>query len=75
MSCTLIYNSDAVISRLRALTDHPDPAVRFHALGALYPALNPQEAATDALLRKLRADQDEGVRRSAEAAAARLLLE
>ena len=48
--------------------------VRFHALGALFPALNPRDADAQALVRKLRDDPNEGVRRSAEAAAARLSL-
>ena len=69
-----LYNSDILLSRLRELLNHKDPAVRFHALGAVYPALNPREVATQALLRKLRSDPNEGVRRSAEAAAARLSL-
>ncbi|HEY5755656.1 MAG TPA: HEAT repeat domain-containing protein [Steroidobacter sp.] len=68
-----LYNSDRFLSRLRALLDHQDPAVRFRALSAVFPALNGQDAATLALLSKLRSDPNEGVRMSAEAAAARLL--
>jgi hypothetical protein len=67
-----LYNYDNVILRLRKLLDHADASVRFHALGALFPALNPQEADTQALLQTLRNDPNEGVRRSAEAATARL---
>lgn len=67
-----LYNSDGFLSRLRELLDHQDPAVRFRALGAIFPALNGQDAATQALLSKLRSDPNKGVRMSAEAAAARL---
>jgi HEAT repeat protein len=63
-----LYNFDHVISRLRKLIDHEDPAVRFHAFGALFPALNRQDVATQNLLAKLRNDPNDGVRRSAEAA-------
>jgi hypothetical protein len=69
-----LYNSDRFVHRLRRLVDHTDPLVRFHALGALFPALNPQEVDTQALLLKLRNDPNEGVRTSAEAAATRLSL-
>lgn len=69
-----LYNSAGFISRLRELVDHEDPSVRFHALGALYPALDPQDVATQTLLSTLRSDPNEGVRKSAETAAARLFL-
>ena len=69
-----LYNSDRCLQRLRKLVDHTDPSVRFHALGALFSALTPEDADTQALLQKLRNDPNEGVRRSAEAAAARLSL-
>jgi hypothetical protein len=67
-----LYNFDRFISRLRELLDHKDPTVRFHALGAIYPALNPLDATRQALLRKLPQDPNAGVRKRAEAAAARL---
>lgn len=67
-----LYGSSTLVSRLRELLDHEHPAVRFHALSALYPALDIGDADDQALLRKLRSDPNEGVRRSAEAAAARL---
>ena len=67
-----LYNSNPFISRLRGLIDHQAPAVRFHAFGALYPALNWQDDSARRLLAKLRNDPNEGVRRSAEAAAARV---
>ena len=35
-----LYNSDILLSRLRELLNHKDLAVRFHALGAIYPALD-----------------------------------
>ena len=66
------YNSDQFISRLRKLTDHRDPMVRFHAFGALYPALDPQNITTYQLVNKLLLDPNDGVRRSAQAAAMRL---
>jgi hypothetical protein len=66
------YKSDGFISRLRELLDHEDPAVRFRALGAIYPALSRHSDDTHALLRKLRDDPNEGVRMSAEAATTRL---
>lgn len=69
-----LYSSESILSRLRKLTDHADPAVRFHALGALYPTLHPEEPTTQALLRKLLRDPNDGVRRRAEAAATRLSL-
>lgn len=69
-----LYDVPQIMSRLRELVDHEDPAVRFHAFGALYPALNGQDVATQSLLKKLRNDPNEGVRRSAEAAVARLYL-
>ena len=68
-----LYGSDSFISRLRKLLDSEDPAVRFHALSAIYPALNARDAATQALLKRLSSDPNEGVRMSAAAAAARLL--
>lgn len=68
-----LYNSDRFLSRLRELLDHQDPAVRFQALSAVFPALDGQDAATQALLSKLRSDSNKGVRMCAEAAAARLL--
>jgi HEAT repeat protein len=69
-----LYDSDEYISRLVELTEHKDPSVRFHALGALFPALERGDATTRTLLKKLCSDENEGVRRSAEAAAARLSL-
>jgi HEAT repeat protein len=67
-----LYDFDRFISRLRELVDHEDPMVRFHAFGALFPTLDPREVATQELLKKVLADSNEGVRKSAEAAAARL---
>jgi HEAT repeat protein len=67
-----LYNVAPIISRLQILVEHKDAAVRFHAFGALYPALRWQDVATQSLLRKLRNDPNQGVRRSAEAATARL---
>jgi hypothetical protein len=68
-----LYDSERILSRLRGLLDHPDAAVRFHALGALFPSLNPQDPKTQAVLQKMRCDANEGVRRTAEAAWNQLL--
>jgi hypothetical protein len=67
-----LYNRDPFISRLTELVDHPLPAVRFHAFGALFPVLNWGDESARLLLAKLRNDPNEGVRKSAEAAAARV---
>ena len=67
-----LYDVDQIISRLWQLVDHQDPNVRFHAFGALFPTLSGHDAGTQALLSKLRSDPNQGVRSSAEAAAARL---
>jgi hypothetical protein len=69
-----LYNSDPLVLRLRKLLDHTDASVRFNVLGALFPALNPQEAETQALFQRLLNDPNEGVRATAKAAAARLAL-
>jgi hypothetical protein len=69
-----LYNFDHFISRLGRLLDHGNPAVRFHAFGALFPSLDWREDAARTLLAELRKDPNEGVRRCAEAAAARLSL-
>jgi HEAT repeats len=66
------YNSVSFIPRLRELLDHEDPAVRFRALGAIYPALSRHSDDTQALLKKMRNDPNQGVRGIAEAAATRL---
>jgi HEAT repeat protein len=68
-----LYNSDALISRLRDLTGHSSPAVRFNALGAIFPVLSATDVSTQAMLRRLLGDENEGVRNAAQAAAARLL--
>lgn len=70
-----LYDSDDLVSLLRELTDHEDPTVRFNAFSALFPALDSRETSTQALVRKLRDDPNEGVRRSAESAASRLSLD
>ena len=62
------YCDDVFISRLRKLTDHMDSGVRFHALGALFPALRAEDPTARALVRKLLRDPNEGIRRAAEAA-------
>lgn len=68
-----LYSCDLLVSRLQNLIGHEDPTVRFHAFGALFPILGPEHASTRDLVEKLRNDPNEGVRRIAEAAAARLM--
>lgn len=70
-----LYSSDDYTLRLQTLLEHQSPEVRFHALGALFPSFQPEDPATQELLRKLRSDPNEGVRMTAEAATARLSLE
>lgn len=67
-----LYGAEEIVSRLRGLTAHAEPLVRFHAFSALYPFLNLADPATRALLTKLVKDENEGVRKIAEAAVARL---
>jgi len=67
------YDFPEFENRLRKLVGHDAPGVRFSTFSALFPALKPQEAATEELLNKLRTDADKGVRMAAEAAAAQLL--
>ena len=69
-----LYGSDRFTSRLFNLTEHEDPGVRFHALGALFPALDGVDLRSRALLRRLQSDPNKGVRLAAESAAARLSL-
>jgi hypothetical protein len=68
----LYNNSESMIARLRELLDHPAAPVRFHALGALYPALDWSRPESQALLYKLLQDPNEGVRRCAEKVASQL---
>ena len=68
-----MYDRVDIISRLRDLTRHDAPAVRLNALGALYPALLPEDASTRTLLEEMCCDPSEGVRMCARAAMKRLL--
>jgi hypothetical protein len=70
-----IYESGGFVERLRELLDHDNALVRLHAFGAIFPALNWAETESFALLVKLRQDPNEGVRNSAEAAAATLSIQ
>lgn len=63
------YRDEVFLNELFLLTEHKDPSVRFNALGAVYPALDPGNEDTVALLDRLRSDENEGVRRKAVAAA------
>ena len=67
-----LYSAEEFVSALRDLTEHADAMVRFHALSAAFPFLNAGDAATRTLLARLMEDENAGVRKIAEAAAARL---
>lgn len=67
-----LYNSAPILSQLRNLLNHENADVRFHAFGALYPSLSWQDPTTRILVERLKNDPNEGVRRSAEAAFARM---
>jgi HEAT repeat protein len=66
------YASDEFVSRLRHLLDHSNAGVRFHALSAIFPALDGSDEETRKLLERLCKDANDGVRVTAQAAAARL---
>lgn len=61
-----------IVERLRQLTEHSDPLVRFYALSAVFPFLNSTDPSTRDLLSRLAQDTNEGVRRIAHAASGRL---
>jgi hypothetical protein len=65
-------NAQPVVFRLRQLANHSNPSIRFHAIGALFPLLDPADPATREMLIKLSHDSNKGVRLSAEAALKRL---
>ena len=67
-----LYDDEEFVSALRDITEHADAMVRFHALSAVFPFLRVRDAVTRTLLARLMEDENAGVRRIAEAAAARL---
>ena len=67
------YDDGELLDRLRGLTGHPDPAVRFHAVMALFPSLGADALFTQDLLDRLVQDPSEAVRKVAHAARGRLL--
>jgi hypothetical protein len=69
-----LYSSVDFELLLRGLLEHPDASVRFHALGALFPVLEANRTAAQALLEKMRNDPNHAVRKSAESAMSQLLL-
>lgn len=66
------YDNEVFNQRLRELTTHPSPAIRLHSLNAIYPLLSADSPQTIDLITRLRADDNEGVRMMAEAAARQL---
>jgi len=69
------YNNPVFIDRLRQLTNHEIPAIRFHALNALFPSLDSSQQETHDLVARLRNDTNKGVRSIADAASTSLGLE
>lgn len=69
-----LYDRSPFVSRLKELIAHQLPAVRFHAFGAPFPVLDWRDESARHLLATLVNDPNEGVRRSAEAAATRMQL-
>ena len=66
------YDTIEFRTRLFELTRHPNPAVRLHSLNALFPFLEPSDSNATELITRLQADDNEGVRMIADAAATRL---
>lgn len=66
------YNTPAFIDKLRELSNHERPLVRFYALGALFPSLDKTNPVSLELIHRLLEDDNEGVRIRAESAAKRL---
>ena len=60
------------ISRLQQLVNHKVPAIRFNAIGAIFPFLDRSDPAAREMLVRLSADSNEGVRRIAQAALTRM---
>lgn len=61
-----------VISRLQQLVNHKEPAIRFCAIGALFPFLDGSDPGVREMLVRLRADSNKGVRMAAQAALTRM---
>lgn len=66
------YNEPKILDRLRALTRDPTPAIRLYAVHALFPSLDRTDETTRMMISRLRRDENEGVRMTADAVAARL---
>lgn len=67
------YDGDELLGRVRRLTGHRDPAVRFIAVMALFPALDPGDPFTHDLLERLARDPNEDARKMGRYARKRLL--
>jgi hypothetical protein len=65
-------NAQPLISRLHQLVNHETPAIRFNAVGALYPFLDFADPAAKEMLVRLSSDSNEGVRLMAQAALKRM---
>ena len=68
------YDTTEFRSRLIELTRHETPAIRIHSLNALFPLLQHGDPAAIRLIVRLQADENEGVRMMADAAATQLEL-
>jgi hypothetical protein len=66
------YGGEEFKSQLAKLTRHSSPAIRLHSLNALFPFLSTNDQDAVKLIARLQADENEGVRMMADAAAERL---
>jgi hypothetical protein len=66
------YSDPKFKQRLMELTEHENPAIRLHSLNAVFPLLQRGESAAIRLVERLKADENEGVRLMADAAASQL---
>ena len=66
------YDNELFRKRLRQLTTHSVPAIRLHSFNAIFPFLGSGNTATVEIVTRLLADENDGVRMTATAAARRL---
>jgi hypothetical protein len=67
-----MYDAPRFTLRLRQLLERDDASVRLHAFGALFPTLDLRSVSTRSLVERLQCDSNEGVQRTAVAAATHL---